>query len=304
MRATDKQLLAAQILVATKQEDLEWGWDVLSKIYHFGTKDIPYASSPKNIKEWAQQYAQHCKEAIGKVTPVMSSLDEDTAIFLPPPVVDPDRSDLIRNLIERKTCRQFSGSAVNLSILSTTLYYSLGHLKEREEDEGLVFEEYSKRRCAPSGGGLNCIEGYVYCSRVTALIDGLYYYDPKRHALFLQSDISDDILGDLLCGQHFANDLPFGLFLTGRLDKLWWKYEHSRAYRMALVEAGHVSQCFQLIATALGLNTWLTGALNESPIERLMRNKHKHEHALFFVGAGYSNGEIIPEELKSILLEN
>ena len=108
-------------------------------------------------------------------------------------------------------------------------------------------------------------------------------------------------LGQLLCGQHFINNLPVGLFITSRFDKLWWKYEHSRAYRMSYVEAGHISQTFQLVATSLGLNTWLTGALTDDQVETLLGLNDSAEQPLFFVGCGKSNGDVMCKELKALM---
>lgn len=112
-----------------------------------------------------------------------------------------------------------------------------------------------KRRSSPSGGGLNACEGYVYVQHVTGPKAGVYAYSSDLHALSLISPLPDEPFGRWLCGQHFINTLPVGLFITSRFDKLWWKYEHSRAYRMAYVEAGHIAQTFQLVATQLGLDT-------------------------------------------------
>ncbi len=110
-------------------------------------------------------------------------------------------------------------------------------------------------------------------------------------------------LGHLLAGQHFINNLPLGLFITARFDKLWWKYEHSRAYRMAFVEAGHLSQTFQLVATALGLGTWLTGAFADRQVEALLKLEGSAEQPLFFVGCGASDGQAMCQEMRDLLLE-
>lgn len=102
-------------------------------------------------------------------------------------------------------------------------------------------------------------------------------------------------------GQHFIDDIPFGVFLTSRFDKMWWKYEHSRAYRVSILDIGHLSQTFQLVATASGLKTWLTAALTDSKIEKLLGLSNLSEQPMLFVGAGYSNGDVFSEELKTLL---
>jgi SagB-type dehydrogenase family enzyme len=136
---------------------------------------------------------------------------------------------------------------------------------------------------------------------VIGLKPGCYAYHPSEHALSFVNPLPNQPLGQLLCGQHFINNLPVGLFITCRFDKLWWKYEHSRAYRMAYIEAGHISQTFQLVATSLGLNTWLTGALTDEQVEALLGLENSAEQPLFFVGCGQSNGQVMCKELKALL---
>jgi SagB-type dehydrogenase family enzyme len=182
------------------------------------------------------------------------------------------------------------------------LYLSLGYLKEREEDvDETVAEGLGARRSSPSGGGLNACEGFLHVQNVSGLAPGLYAYHPADHALSFISPLPGSPLGQLLCGQHFINNLPVGLYISARFDKLWWKYPHSRAYRMAYVEAGHIAQTFQLVATALGLSTWLTGALTDDQVETLLGLEDSAEQPLFFVGCGQSDGQVMCEELKALL---
>jgi len=131
---------------------------------------------------------------------------------------------------------------------------------------------------------------------------GIYAYNASEHTLSTVNTQLKTALGQVLSGQHFINELPAGLFITCRFDKLWWKYEHSRAYRMAYVEAGHISQTYQLVATAMGLSTWLTGALTDNQVESLLGfEENNPEQVLFFVGCGKSDGQVICRELKSLL---
>jgi nitroreductase len=72
---------------------------------------------------------------------------------------------------------------------------------------------------------------------------------------------------------------------------------------MAFVEAGHLSQTFQLVATALGLNTWLTGAFADQQVERLLNIEGSAEQPLFFVGCGQSDGQVMCREMRDLLRE-
>jgi SagB-type dehydrogenase family enzyme len=299
----DTQLLNSGILTHSTQDTIEWGWDELSKIFHIGTKNIPCEHVPQNIHEWSRHYLDHCTEVLAAPAPG-TRLKEHQArelIALPKTSCLPE-SSLANVLIGRKTCRTFTDAAVSLEDVGTLLYLSLGYLHERENDvDETIVEGLGARRSSPSGGGLNACEGFLHVQNVGGLEPGFYAYHPVDHALSFVNPALDSPLGQLLCGQHFINNLPVGLFITSRFDKLWWKYQHSRAYRMAFVEAGHISQTFQLVATALGLNTWLTGALADDQVEALLGLEDSAEQPLFFVGCGKSDGQVMCEELKALL---
>ncbi|VVN48375.1 hypothetical protein PS862_03476 [Pseudomonas fluorescens] len=299
----DIQLLSAEILTTSTQGTIEWGWDELSKIFHIGTKNIPCEYIPQDVTEWSRHYLKHCADVLATPAPGARLTGRPTSewIFLPQPSCLPVNA-LVKTLIERKTCRTFTGEGVSLDDVSTLLYLSLGYLRERENDiDDTIAEGLGARRSSPSGGGLNACEGFLHVQNVSGLNPGFYAYHPTEHALSFVNPVSDASLGQLLCGQHFINNLPVGLFITARFDKLWWKYEHSRAYRMAYVETGHISQTFQLVATALGLSTWLTGALTDDQVERLLGIEDSAEQPLFFVGCGQSDGQVMCKELKALL---
>ena len=301
----DTQFLHAGILTTSIPDTIEWGWDELSKIFHIGTKNIPCKHIPQDIHEWSKHYLDHCAEVLATPAPDTRLPERLSSglITLPKPSCLPEGS-LAKALVDRKTCRVFTGEAVSLEALGTLLYLSLGYLHERENDvDETMVEGLGARRSSPSGGGLNACEGFLLVQNVNGLKPGIYAYHPAEHALSYVSPLPDSPLGQILCGQHFIDNLPVGLFITSRFDKLWWKYEHSRADRMAYVEAGHISQTFQLVATALGLNTWLTGALNDDQVETLLRLDYSAEQPLFFVGCGESDGQVMCKELKALLQE-
>ena len=299
----DTQLLNAGIITASKIDSPEWGWDELSKIYHIGTQNIPCEQPPQNIQEWSRQYLSHCNEVLAKPAPATERPAQDTQprIALPASRVLTDDS-LGHALRERKTCRSYTGEAITLNDVATLLYLSFGYLHERDNDrDDSIANGLDARRSSPSGGGLNACEGFVLAQNVSGLQPGVYAYHPAEHALSLINPLPESALGLLLGGQHFINNLPLGLFITARFDKLWWKYEHSRAYRMAFVEAGHLSQSFQLVATALGFGTWLTGAFSDDQVETLLSITGSAEQPLFFVGCGASDGQAMCQEMQDLL---
>lgn len=303
----DSSLMATGIISNTPFPDHPWGWDDLSRIFHVGTKNLPLATPPENATQWAQNYLSHCREVMEHSPPSphrhACALRQDM-IHLPPPRLSDahlETTDFNTVLLGRKTCRKFLDKRVALEDISTLLYLSLGYLKERESDlDPAIPSAFKARRSSPSGGGLNCTEGYLYVHNANGIGPGFYYYHPDKHALTLLKR-PDSPLAKFVQGQHFINNLPMGVFITSRFNKMWWKYPHSQGYRVALLEAGHISQTFQLTATALGLKTWVTAALTERAIERVLSLDDLCEQPVLFVGAGYSNGETLCDELAELL---
>ena len=81
-------------------------------------------------------------------------------------------------------------------------------------------------------------------------------------------------------------------FLVSDLDQVWSKYLHSRAYREIFLDAGHLSQTFQLVATALSLNTWLSGYFRDDDLMEFLRIQGENKVPIIFVGGG--KGERTP----------
>jgi SagB-type dehydrogenase family enzyme len=65
-----------------------------------------------------------------------------------------------------------------------------------------------------------------------------------------------------------------------------WRYPYSRAYRAALIEAGHICQTFCLASTALGLAPFSVMALADSLIERDLGIDGITESVLYAAGVG------------------
>lgn len=309
--AIDSTLFTNAIIQHTTESDGHaWGWDDLSRIFHIGTKDLTHSEQPKGSKEWAAQYWVHCQEVMNTEPPTpnrFANFQQEDLISLPPPLPNKalnEAASLEQALLNRKTCRSYLNKSITLENISTLLYLSLGHLKERESDSAhLTPLAFRARRSSPSGGGLSSSEGYLYAYNIKELSPGLYYYHPGLHGLRLIRRAKEP-LGAFLQGQHFVDNLPFGIFITSQFDKLWWKYPHSRAYRVALLEAGHIAQTVQLVATAMGLNTWLSAAINDTEAERALGIQDLREQLLLFVGGGYSDGNVFCNEFEALLMGN
>jgi SagB-type dehydrogenase family enzyme len=303
----DCALIDAGVILQSAVERPDWGWDILSRIFHVGTRDIPQEVHPATEDEWAVQYVADCQELVTRLEEVGGTSTRTCSIALPAPSSFQGGSgaSLREALVRRRTCRDFLARPVALAAVSEILYYSLANIAERGSSiHEYVPEPLRMRRTSPSGGGLNSTSAFVLARNVEGLPAGVYRYFPLDHSLepIVGSTSIDQVsFGDLFMGQHFSNDIAFGVFLVGEFDKMWWKYPHSRAYRVGLLEAGHISQTIQLVATTLGLGTWLTAAFHDSVADSLLALDSPAKQPLLFVGAGHSNGNSLDKARRKVL---
>lgn len=301
----DNELAEGDLLCTQKPSQEEWGWDVLAEIYHIGTRDIATNLGELDPQQWSKEYLEYC-QGISQEAPEFHTKREGEKLKLPNPDLELLKNQNFLEVVKaRKTCRSFNGGPVSLEYLATLLYVSLGPLHDKWQDlEDNDLMVLGVRKAFPSGGGIHPEEAYVVIFNVEGIKPGVYHYDAEQHSLTVikTGEFEKEVI-ELLLGQFFAKGLAFGIFLTSRFDKIWWKYPHSRAYRVALLDIGHASQTILLTATALGLQTWLTGAFYDSKVEEFLEIKTSNEASIFFVGVGHGDNQSIPPEILKILQE-
>jgi SagB-type dehydrogenase family enzyme len=79
--------------------------------------------------------------------------------------------------------------------------------------------------------------------------------------------------------------------MTGVFARSMWKYRHARAYRVVLLDAGHLGQTFCLTATRMGLAPFSSAALNDTLIEQDLGIDGITESVLYVTGVGMPAGE-------------
>jgi SagB-type dehydrogenase family enzyme len=83
---------------------------------------------------------------------------------------------------------------------------------------------------------------------------GIYAYEPAHHQLIpFQLGNFQTWFATQVALQPEIGEAPLAIALVSHVERLRQKYGH-RSYRLALLDAGHVSAHLYLVATALGLN--------------------------------------------------
>jgi len=115
----------------------------------------------------------------------------------------------------------------------------------------------------PSGGALYELEFDAAVAACEGLEEGLYYYEPRGHALIRLRGVTaeaDGLLRDAAgsAGMPRAS-LQVLVILTARIPRIAWKYA-SIAYSLVLKHVGVVDHAMYLAATAMGLAPCALGA--------------------------------------------
>jgi putative peptide maturation dehydrogenase len=220
----------------------------------------------------------------------------------PVPLPKPGKSALDDLLALRKTCRNFdSDAAVSQHDLTIMLHRVWGAIGTLELAPGAV----AVKKNSPAGGGLHAVEAYVLVQRVEGLAPGLYHYLALQHALepmqAMDAADSTTLAHRFVAGQNWFNNVPVMVIMTARFDRLFWKYRrHTKAWRVAHLDVGHLSQTMYLSAADLGLGAFVTAAINDRAIEEALALTPMREGAIALVGFGPRAAEKTTMELDNL----
>ena len=250
------------------------GWPVAAVLFHLATRDPRYPKHP-----FAHERALRAR---ARTTPPPAAIKTISGprVELPPPDLV---GSLPATLRARRTWRHFSNTPIGQATLSTLLQLTWG-VQDRILIPGLG---RFVLKTSPSGGARHPIEAYVIALKVAGLPRGVYHYAAGDHHLVdLRRRVSKRVVTHLLANQYYFAEAGALVVMSAVFGRTMWKYQHSRAYRAILTEAGHFAQTFCLVATALGLAPFCTMAFRDSEVEALLGIDGLDEAALYIVGVG------------------
>ncbi|HLA79543.1 MAG TPA: SagB family peptide dehydrogenase [Vicinamibacteria bacterium] len=256
-------------------------WNPAGGFFHFTTKDVPYAE-PEEAEDHLLEKAQGVP-----MPPAVKRYPRATRRPLPEPRVD---GEFPQVLLARRSWRRFAEQPLDISALATLLgltfriqrWTPLPGLWPGKKKAGKVILKTS-----PSGGARHPLEAYVLAARVKGLPSGLYHYAPDSHSLeTLKATATPRQIADYVPAQWWYSRASALIVLTAVFARSEWRYEFPRAYRAVLLEAGHFSQTFLLVATWLGLAPFCSMALADTKIEQDLGLDGVSESVLHAVGVG------------------
>jgi SagB-type dehydrogenase family enzyme len=271
-------LLAEGSAKARVEEQLAGHWQTWAPeaaLMHFGTKNASFEEATSQLRE---ELMAHGRPALFKEYP------HADRILLPrhPSRLDTPLEDVLHR---RRTHRAFTGQPVSLAVLSTllhTVFAPVGYL-----DSGAFGALF--RRTSAAGGARQELEAYVAAFDVENVDPGLYHYNSREHSLeLLRPDLTAAEVARIGVEQVALKQCAFAVFLTAVIERASVKYRHPRAYRVVLMNAGHIGQTFALTATALGLGPFQTAAFHDSAAEELLGIDGITEIPVYLLAAGIS----------------
>ncbi|MEO5817136.1 MAG: SagB family peptide dehydrogenase [Gemmatimonadaceae bacterium] len=189
-------------------------------------------------------------------------------------------ADVLRS---RRTWCEFGEGHVTLNEVATLLGLTFGVQRWVEVGD----DQWVALKSSPSGGARHSIEAYVLALGIEGLKNGTYHYCPDSHALtLLASPASKELLAGFVPNQRWFHDPAVFVVMTSVFARMQYKYPHPHAYRVVLLDAGHLSQTFALAATSLGLAPFCVAALNSTVIEQHLEIDGVSESVVHAVGVG------------------
>ncbi len=243
--------------------------------FHFGTKDVPFAS-PRTWRRIVRGFL-----AASPQPPIFKTCPRARQTRLPSPATP--GGEFLRVLLARQTHREFSGEPVSLDAVATLLRYTWGATGDfQSPNYGRLLHKTS-----PSGGARHPGEVYVVAFDVTGLAPGVYHFNVRDHSLELirRGQFRQRLLADAV-GQAHVGTASAVFVMTTMFPRSSWKYRSARAYRVVTLDTGHLGQTFCLVATWLGLAPFTTAALRDTSLEALLRVDGITESVMYLAGVG------------------
>ena len=189
-------------------------------------------------------------------------LPDETVVF---------EDSMIANLLARQSTREFNGVPIPISKLGFLLKLASGikphNLNGRSQNEILRLSRFY-----PSGGGLYATRIYVDALNVEGLPLGIWRYNPLKHSLDLVNEAPIDRDRLYNCNiKSLGSESPSCVLLVSIKPKISVLKYKEHAWRVLLMEVGHLSQNVLLVATGLGLVGYLQSSLSIREAQRALR---------------------------------
>ena len=252
------QLLEAGVLVERGSAEAlfedefrtQWRWGTPSAVLH-------QATTGRAICDLSDQVAMQQQKIVHEPSPQLGYVPEANAERVLCP--DPDLSrGVFQYLATRRTVREGLAFSLNFAALSDFLFAGFGVTDWTDGSVGKL-----PLKLAPSGGARNPFDAFIWARSVDGLEPGPYRYSGLDHCIVPLGPPDETSIVALMGGQEWASNAACLIILVANFSRSMWKYEgDDNAYRVVMIEAGHIGQNIMLMATEHGLSACASAALD------------------------------------------
>ncbi|MDB5072613.1 MAG: hypothetical protein JWM87_3724 [Candidatus Eremiobacteraeota bacterium] len=209
------------------------------------------------------------------------------AIALPAP--EEPRMPLAKAVEARATSRKLESTRLPFERLAALLACSYGQTRDLRE------RGYQRRfRTVPSAGALYPLEIYCHTTHVGELAAGVYHYHPIDGVLRLTRKGDETRrLSEAFVQPELPLEASAIFFITALFERSTFKYGE-RGYRFLLLEAGHVAQNLNLVATAFGMGVVNVGGFFDDALNEVLGLDGVTHAVLYAVVVGGAGDERDP----------
>lgn len=250
-----------------------WEWGIPSALLHFSEQDRSFMSI---------EQAELAQSAAAKISAppslYLEHANDSNAIDL---VNTLATNELLSLMARRRTVREVLPSTLSQQALADCLFAGLGITGETENCVGKL-----PLKMTPSGGARNPYEAYVLVNSVDSMEAGAFHYSAKQHNLARIGDVNESSASVLLGNQDWADNMSCTIFLCAHFERTMWKYKDNNAYRVVLIEAGHIAQNIMIAATSHNLTACPTAALAHGKIAKLFKLNNQNISPIYALTIG------------------
>jgi len=189
-------------------------------------------------------------------------------------------------ITQRVSSHRFGSSSLSAEKLGSLLYLGNSVREVYQQNHAIQYQ-----RNVPNSGNLGSVEVYPIVLNVEGVLPGIYHYDSVWHdlALLRQGLVLTWLREHVFYQMEFSTP-SVALVLTASVGRLAAKYG-LRAYRLALLDVGHVSQNIYLASTALGLTVCATAGFIDDEIDAAVGADGLEDATMLIVLVGTSDFE-------------
>lgn len=197
-------------------------------------------------------------------------------------------NDILSVINNRKSSRVYTQKPMSLLELSYLLWATQGVKDIRGRS-------YATLRTVPCGGARHEFECYMLIQNVEGLNDGSYHYLPMEHKIEMLNTSAElesayamsfrDIISATLNGQVWGAKSNIVFYYSMVAYRAEWRYG-IRAHRVALIDAGHITENLYIACSSAGIGTCAIGAVNTALCDKVFELDGVEEFAFYAATAG------------------